>query len=175
VAETTRRAESVGRTDLQAAIDPRAVSPRPASDLGQRRPATGVDRDEGHELAARAPERIDTDVLAARSADERDQASARRRVLRWATADVRRGMPGRHWPDSLAQGCGGDDVNSLSTRNINFTTICYTGAGSARSTREGRRRRYALSTAEVGRTRVGGACRGATRVVQQAAIDPELR
>src|SRR6185369_163709 len=66
--------ESLGRTDLHAAIDGEGRRTETRSDLGSAFGDWESIREKVHELAARAPERVDTDVLAALRAAERDPA-----------------------------------------------------------------------------------------------------
>ena len=66
--------ESLGRTDLNAAIDHEGRLTETRSDLGSAFGDWESIREKVHELAARAPERIDTDVLTALRSAERDPA-----------------------------------------------------------------------------------------------------
>ncbi|MGV0802843.1 7,8-didemethyl-8-hydroxy-5-deazariboflavin synthase, partial [Mycolicibacterium elephantis] len=66
--------ESLGRTDLHSAIDSTGRLTDTRSDLGSAFGDWESIREKVSELAARAPERIDTDVLAALRSAERDPA-----------------------------------------------------------------------------------------------------
>src|SRR6202012_5169314 len=67
-------AVSSGRVDLNSAIDTEGRNTETRSDLDSAFGDWDSIRAQVHELAARAPERIDTDVLAALSSAERDPA-----------------------------------------------------------------------------------------------------
>ena len=84
----TRRGNRLGRTDLNAAIDSEGRLTETRSDLGSAFGDWESIREKVHELAARAPERIDTDVLAALRSAERDPAGCSDdEYLALATAD----------------------------------------------------------------------------------------
>ncbi len=65
MAGTRRRRESSGRVDLNAAIDTEGRRTETRSDLDSAFGDWDSIRAKVHDLAARVPERIDTDVLAA--------------------------------------------------------------------------------------------------------------
>src|SRR5208283_5188000 len=108
-------------------------------------------RARAHELTAHAPERIDTDVLAALRSAERDPARCTdNEYLALATADGPALEAVAALADSLRRDAVGDDVTFVVNRNINFTNVCYTGCRfCAFAQRKGDADAYSLSTAEV--------------------------
>ena len=129
-----------------------------------------------HELAARAPERIDTDVLAALRSAERDPAGCSDdEYLALATADGPALEAVAALADSLRRDVVGDDVTFVVNRNINFTNICYTGCRfCAFAQRKGDADAFSLSTDEVADRAWEAHVAGATEVCMQGGIDPEL-
>src|SRR5215203_3117341 len=86
--EPDEASESLGRIDLATAIDSQGRLTETRSDLGSAFGDWESIREKVHELAARAPERIDTDVLAALRSAERDPAGCSDdEYLALATAD----------------------------------------------------------------------------------------
>ena len=85
--------ESSGRVDLNAAIDTEGRNTEARSDLDSAFGDWESIRSHVHELAARAPERIDTDVLAALRSAERDPGRLHRRRIPGA-GDRRRSRAG---------------------------------------------------------------------------------
>src|SRR5215217_930754 len=86
--EPDEAAESLGRIDLATAIDSEGRLTATRSDLGSAFGDWESIREKVHELAARAPERIDTDVLAALRSAERDPGGCSDdEYLALATAD----------------------------------------------------------------------------------------
>ena len=86
--EPDEAAESLGRTDLHSAIDTEGRRTATRSDLGDAFGDWESIRDRVGELAARAPERIDTDVMAAlRSAERNPGGCSDDEYLALATAD----------------------------------------------------------------------------------------
>src|ERR1700722_11780510 len=119
---------SSGRVDLNALIDTEGRSTEARSDLLSAFGDWDSIRSQVHELAARAPERIDTDVLAALNAAERDPAACTdAEYLALANADGPALDAVAALADSLRRDAVGDDVTFVVNRNINFTNICYTG------------------------------------------------
>ena len=132
-----------------------------------------------HELAVKdvnAPERIDTDVLAALRSAERDPAGCTDdEYLALATADGPALEAVAALADSLRRDTVGDDVTFVVNRNINFTNICYTGCRfCAFAQRKGDADAYSLSTDEVAERAWEAHVDGATEVCMQGGIDPEL-
>ena len=86
--EPDEATESLGRIDLHTAIDADGRRTETRSDLDSAFGDWDSIRDKVHELAARAPERVDTDVLAALRSAERDPAGCSDdEYLALATAD----------------------------------------------------------------------------------------
>ncbi len=173
-----RRGVRVARPDRSARGD-RLRGP------ADRRPAAILDsafgdwesiREKIGELAARAPERIDTDVVAALRSAERDPAGCSDdEYLALATADGPALDAVAALADSLRRDTVGDDVTFVVNRNINFTNICYTGCRfCAFAQRKGDADAYSLSTAEVADRAWEAHVAGATEVCMQGGIDPEL-
>ena len=166
----------MGRTDLHAAIDSEGRRTETRSDLGSAFGDWESIREKVHELAARAPERIDTDVLAALRSAERDPGGCSDdEYLALATADGPALDAVAALADSLRRDVVGDDVTFVVNRNINFTNICYTGCRfCAFAQRKGDADAYSLSTAEVAERAWEAHVAGATEVCMQGGIDPEL-
>ena len=165
---------SSGRVDLTALIDTEGRNTEARSDLLSAFGDWDSIRSQVHELAARAPERIDTDVLAALSAAERDPAGCTdAEYLALATADGAALDAVTALADSLRRDVVGDDVTFVVNRNINFTNICYTGCRfCAFAQRKGDADAYSLSTAEVAQRAWEAHVAGATEVCMQGGIDP---
>jgi FO synthase len=168
--------ESTGRVDLNAAIDIEGRLTETRSDLGSAFGDWESVREKVAELAARAPERVDSDVLAALRSAERDPAGCTDAdYLALATADG----PGLDalaaLANSLRRDVVGDDVTFVVNRNINFTNICYTGCRfCAFAQRKGDADAYTLSYDEVAERAFEAYRDGATEVCMQGGIDPEL-
>ncbi|MCV7382508.1 bifunctional FO biosynthesis protein CofGH [Mycolicibacter longobardus] len=168
--------QSAGRVDLNTAIDIDGRATETRSDLGSAFGDWESIREQIHQLAARAPERVDTDVLAALRSAERDPAGCTdAEYLALATADG----PGMDavaaLADSLRRDAVGDDVTYVVNRNINFTNICYVGCRfCAFAQRKGDADAFSLSNAEVGERAYEAHRAGATEVCMQGGIDPEL-
>jgi FO synthase len=167
---------SSGRVDLNSAIDTEGRNTESRSDLDSAFGDWDSIRSQVHELAARAPERIDTDVLAALTAAERDPAGCTdAEYLALATADGPALDAVAALADSLRREVVGDDVTFVVNRNINFTNICYTGCRfCAFAQRKGDADAYSLSADEVGQRAWEAHVAGATEVCMQGGIDPEL-
>jgi FO synthase len=167
---------SAGRVDLNAAIDIEGRSTEVRSDIDSAFGDWDSIRAHVHELAARAPERIDTDVLAALSSAERDPAGCTdAEYLALATADGPALDAVAALANSLRRDIVGDDVTFVVNRNINFTNICYTGCRfCAFAQRKGDDDAYSLSTTEVAQRAWEAHVAGATEVCMQGGIDPEL-
>ena len=166
--------ESSGRTDLHAAIDTDGRITETRSDLGS---AFGDwDTVRQQVLSLSAPVKVDTDVLTALRAAERDPAGCSDAdYLALATADG----PGLDavaaLADDLRRAAVGEDVTYVVNRNINFTNICYTGCRfCAFAQRKGDADAYSLSAAEVADRAWEAHVAGASEVCMQGGIDPEL-
>jgi FO synthase len=167
---------SAGRTDLNAGIDIDGRNNATRTDLDSAFGDWDSIRAKVYELAARAPERIDTDVLSALRSAERDPAGCSdAEYLALATADGPAIDAVGALADSLRRDTVGDDVTFVVNRNINFTNICYTGCRfCAFAQRKGDADAYSLSTAEVADRAWEAHVDGATEVCMQGGIDPEL-
>ena len=132
-------------------------------------------REKVHELAARAPERIDTDVLAALRSAEHDPAGCTDdEYLALATADGPALDAVAALADSLRREVVGDDITFVVNRNINFTNICYTGCRfCAFAQRKGDADAYCRPSTRSP-TGPGRRTSPATEVCMQGGIDPEL-
>jgi FO synthase len=169
-------AQSSGRVDLNAAIDTEGRNTEARSDLDSAFGDWESIRAHVHELAAAAPARIDTDVLAALRSAERDPAACSDdEYLALATADGPALEAVVALADSLRREVVGDDVTFVVNRNINFTNICYTGCRfCAFAQRKGDADAYSLSAQEVADRAWEAHVQGATEVCMQGGIDPEL-
>lgn len=169
-------AESSGRTDLHAAIDAQGRLSEVRSDLGSAFGDWASIREKVRELAARAPERLGTDVLAALRSAERDPAGCSdEEYMALATADGPAMDAVAALADSLRRDTVGEDVTFVVNRNINFTNICYTGCRfCAFAQRKGDADAFSLSTGEVAERAWEAHVAGATEVCMQGGIDPEL-
>ncbi|MFM9034252.1 MAG: bifunctional FO biosynthesis protein CofGH [Mycobacterium sp.] len=174
--EPDEAAVSLGRTDLSTAIDQEGRRTVTRSDLGSAFGDWESVRDRVGELAARAPERIDTDVAAALRSAERDPAGCSDAdYLALARADGVALDAVAALADSLRKDAVGDDVTFVVNRNINFTNICYTGCRfCAFAQRKGDADAFSLSTGEVAQRAWEAHVAGATEVCMQGGIDPDL-
>lgn len=174
--EPDEATESLGRTDLHTAIDTDGRLTEARSDLDSAFGDWDSIRDRVHELAVRAPERIDTDVLAALRSAERDPGGCGDdEYLALATADGPALEAVTALANSLRRDAVGDDITYVVNRNINFTNICYTGCRfCAFAQRKGDADAYSLSVHEVGDRAWEAYVAGATEVCMQGGIDPEL-
>ncbi|BBZ41011.1 FO synthase [Mycobacterium conspicuum] len=168
--------ESSGRVDLHAAIDTEGRVTEARSDLDSAFGDWESIRAHVQELAVSAPQRIDTDVLAALRSAERDPARCTDgEYLALATADGPALEAVAALADSLRRDAVGDDVTYVVNRNINFTNICYTGCRfCAFAQRKGDADAYSLSAEEVADRAWEAHVEGATEVCMQGGIDPEL-
>lgn len=174
--EPDEAVESLGRTDLHTAIDTDGRLTEVRSDVDSAFGDWESIRARVHELAVRAPERINTDVLAALRSAEHDPAGCGDdEYLALATADGPALEAVTALANSLRHEVVGDDVTYVVNRNINFTNICYTGCRfCAFAQRKGDADAYSLSVDEVGDRAWEAHVAGATEVCMQGGIDPEL-
>jgi FO synthase len=174
--EPDEATESLGRTDLHESIDTEGRRTETRSDLESAFGDWDSIRDKVHELAARAPERVNTDVLAALRSAERDPAGCSDdEYLALATAEGPALEAVTALANSLRMDVVGDDVTYVVNRNINFTNICYTGCRfCAFAQRKGDADAFSLSTGEVADRAWEAHVAGATEVCMQGGIDPEL-
>jgi FO synthase len=174
--EPDEAAESVGRIDLHSAIDTDGRLTETRSDLESAFGDWDSIRDKVSELAARAPERVDSDVLTALRSAERDPAGCSDdEYLALATAEGPALEAVTALANALRKDVVGDDVTFVINRNINFTNICYTGCRfCAFAQRKGDADAFSLSTGEVADRAWEAYVDGATEVCMQGGIDPEL-
>nr|WP_238816056.1 bifunctional FO biosynthesis protein CofGH [Nocardia brasiliensis] len=174
--------ESAGRVDLNTSIDTegRNTESRSDSALGQDVVGAFGDwdtiREQARDLAVTAPERLDSDVLAALRAAETDPAGlSDADYLALATADGANLEAVAALADQLRRDAVGDDVTYVVNRNINFTNICYTGCRfCAFAQRKGDADAFTLSMDEVADRAWEAHVDGATEVCMQGGIDPDL-
>ncbi|MFF2556075.1 bifunctional FO biosynthesis protein CofGH [Nocardia sp. NPDC058058] len=174
--------ESVGRVDLNTAIDSEGRNTESRSDSALASDGLGAFgdwetiREQVKELAVAAPERFDSDVLAALHAAERDPAGLTDdQYLALATADGPALEAITALADQLRRDTVGDDVTYIVNRNINFTNICYTGCRfCAFAQRKGDADAFTLSASEVADRAWEAHVEGATEICMQGGIDPEL-
>ena len=174
--EPDEATESLGRIDLHSTIDTEGRRTEARSDLGNAFGDWESIRDRVGELAARVPERVDSDVAAALRSAERDPAGCSdAQYFALATADGPALDAVAALADSLRSDAVGDDVTFVINRNINFTNICYTGCRfCAFAQRKGDADAFSLSTSEVADRAWEAHVAGATEVCMQGGIDPEL-
>ena len=174
--EPDEATESLGRIDLHSTIDTEGRRTEARSDLGNAFGDWESIRDRVGELAARVPERVDSDVAAALRSAERDPAGCSdAQYFALATADGPALDAVAALADSLRKDAVGDDVTFVINRNINFTNICYTGCRfCAFAQRKGDADAFSLTTSEVADRAWEAHVAGATEVCMQGGIDPEL-
>ncbi len=195
--------ESVGRIDLNTSIDTegRNTESRSDSALGRglsdgssrgherarERDRSDTEvvgafgdwdtiREQARDLAVAAPERLDSDVLAALRAAENDPAGLTdAEYLALATAEGPALDAVAALADQLRRDVNGDDVTYIVNRNINFTNICYTGCRfCAFAQRKGDADAFTLSMDEVADRAWEAHVDGATEICMQGGIDPDL-
>lgn len=174
--EPDEAAESLGRSDLHSAIDGEGRRTANRSDLDSAFGDWESIRARVGSLAARAPERLDTEVSAAlRAAENSPGACSDQEYLALAHADGPALDAVAALADSLRRDVVGDDVTFVVNRNINFTNICYTGCRfCAFAQRKGDADAFSLSTGDVADRAWEAHVAGATEVCMQGGIDPEL-
>ena len=174
--EPDEATESLGRIDLHSTIDTEGRRTEARSDLGNAFGDWESVRDRVGELAARVPERVDSDVAAALRSAERDPAGCSdAQYFALATADGPALDAVAALADSLRKDAVGDDVTFVINRTINFTNICYTGCRfCAFAQRKGDADAFSLTTSEVADRAWEAHVAGATEVCMQGGIDPEL-
>lgn len=167
--------ESAGRTDLNTAIDTDGRNTETRSDIDNAFGDWETIREQVRDLAA-APQRLDSDVLAALRAAEKDPAGLTdAQYLALATAEGPDLEAVAGLADQLRRDVCGDDVTYVVNRNINFTNICYTGCRfCAFAQRKGDADAFTLSTGEVADRAWEAYVDGATEVCMQGGIDPDL-
>ncbi|MQY28567.1 bifunctional FO biosynthesis protein CofGH [Nocardia aurantia] len=172
--------ESVGRVDLNTAIDSEGRNTESRSDSGLGSEILGAFGDwetvREQVLSLSAPVRLDTDVTAALRAAEQDPGGLTDdQYLALATADGPELDAVAALADQLRRDTVGDVVTYIVNRNINFTNICYTGCRfCAFAQRKGDADAFALSAEEVADRAWEAYVEGATEVCMQGGIDPDL-
>ncbi|AWH97352.1 bifunctional FO biosynthesis protein CofGH [Dietzia psychralcaliphila] len=170
--------DSSGRTDLHTAIDSEGRNTDTRSDIGEAFGNWDVIRARAAELgaAALAPERADSEVLAALRAAESDPASLTDEqylALATATGDGLAAVAGL--ADRIRADVVGETVTYVVNRNINFSNICYTGCRfCAFAQRKGDADAFSLSANEVADRAYEAYVSGASEVCMQGGIDPDL-
>ncbi|MDO3648056.1 bifunctional FO biosynthesis protein CofGH [Nocardia mangyaensis] len=174
--------DSVGRVDLNTAIDTEGRNTESRSDSGLGQEALGAFgdwetvRENARDLAVIAPVRLDSEVAEALRAAEKDPAGLTDdQYLALATADGAGLEAVAALADQLRREVNGDEVTYVVNRNINFTNICYTGCRfCAFAQRKGDADAFTLSTDEVADRAWEAHVDGATEICMQGGIDPEL-
>jgi len=163
-----------GRVDLHTAID----SDGRSSDRREDFDSVYGDWDAVREDAVRmgAPERFDSDVLAALRSAERDPAGVSDAdALALFHADGAELDAVAVLADALRHDAVGDEVTYIVNRNINFTNVCYTGCRfCAFAQRRTDADAYTLSLEQVGDRAEEAWALGATEVCMQGGIHPDL-
>ncbi|HEY8828673.1 MAG TPA: bifunctional FO biosynthesis protein CofGH, partial [Jatrophihabitantaceae bacterium] len=163
-----------GRVDLHTAID---FDGRTADRRDDFDSVYG-DWDAVREDAVRvgAPDRFDTDVLAALRNAERDPAGlSDADALALFHADGPELDAVAALADGLRRDAVGDEVTYIVNRNINFTNVCYTGCRfCAFAQRRTDPDAYTLSLEQVGERAEQAWALGATEVCMQGGIHPDL-
>ncbi len=174
--EPDEAATSLGRTDLNTAIDGEGRRGEARSDMQTAFGDWNSVRLRAGELIARAPARLDTDVAAALRCAERDPAGCSdAQYLALATADGAALDAVTAFADAVRRDTVGEHVTFVVNRNINFTNICYTGCRfCAFAQRKGDADAFALSAREVADRAWQAHVAGATEVCMQGGIDPDL-
>ena len=175
--EPDEATESLGRTDLNSAIDSAGpVAPRPAA-TSAARSATGSRS--ARRCTSWRPARPNASTPTCWRRCGRPSGTrpgyTNDEYLALATADGPALDAVAALADSLRRDAVGDEVTFVVNRNINFTNICYTGCRfCAFAQRKGDADAYSLSTAEVADRAWEAHVAGATEVCMQGGIDPEL-
>jgi len=174
--EPDETVDSLGRTDLHAAIDSEGRRSGSRSDGESAFGDWDSIRRRAGEIAAQAPERLAADVAAALRAAERDPGGCTdAEYLALVTSDGPALEAVAALADSIRRDTVGDDVTYVVNRNINFTNICYTGCRfCAFAQRKGDADAFTLSVADVADRAWEAHVAGATEVCMQGGIDPEL-
>ncbi|MEV6431237.1 5-amino-6-(D-ribitylamino)uracil--L-tyrosine 4-hydroxyphenyl transferase CofH [Nocardia sp. NPDC051463] len=133
-------------------------------------------REQARDLAITAPQRLDSEVLAALRSAEHDPAGLTdAEYLALATAEGPALEAVAALADQLRREVNGDQVTYVVNRNINFTNICYTGCRfCAFAQRKGDADAFTLSMDEVADRAWEAHVDGATEICMQGGIDPEL-
>ena len=172
--------ESVGRTDLHAAVDTEGRTDDRRSDFAD----VYGDWDAVREAAVStssthatgAPAVLHAEGRAALAAAEADPGGlSDEHALTLMTADGDLLEQVCHLADDLRRETVGDDVTYVVNRNINFTNVCYVGCRfCAFAQRRTDADAFSLSLDEVADRAQEAWDLGATEVCMQGGIDPEL-
>ncbi|KXO97428.1 FO synthase (plasmid) [Tsukamurella tyrosinosolvens] len=165
---------SSGRTDLNTAIDVDGRNTDTRSDLGSAFGDWESVREQV--LSLSAPEKVESDVLSALRAAEKNPGGLsddQYRALAYADDAGLEALVAL--ADQLRKDVVGDVVTYVVNRNINFTNICYTGCRfCAFAQRKGDADAFTLSMKEVADRAEEAWQVGATEVCMQGGIDPDL-
>jgi len=172
--------ESVGRTDLHAAVDTEGRTDDRRSDFAGvygdwdsvREAAEITGGFEARKLAPQPPSE-GLAALKAAEADPGNLSDEHALTLMTAEGDLLRQVC--RLADDLRRETVGDDVTYVVNRNINFTNVCYVGCRfCAFAQRRTDADAYSLSLDEVADRAAEAWDLGATEVCMQGGIDPEL-
>jgi FO synthase len=165
--------ESAGRTDLHVTIDTTGRSSDRRDDFAE---VYGDWAEVGTRIAARAPQRLRSDVAAALRRAESDPAGLTDdEALALLDADGPELDALAGLADAIRADVSGDDVTYVVNRNINFTNVCYTGCRfCAFAQRRTDADAYTLSLEQIGDRAAEAWAAGATEVCMQGGIHPDL-
>ncbi|MDT4932814.1 MAG: synthase, partial [Pseudonocardiales bacterium] len=178
-----RIVQSSGRVDLHTAVDTEGRTSDRREDFDSvygdwesvREEAARLDSS-ARDARDRAPQRLDSDVLAALRSAERDPGGlSDADALALLHADGAELDAIAALADALRRDTVGDEVTYVVNRNINFTNVCYTGCRfCAFAQRRTDADAYTLSLAQVGDRAEEAWALGATEVCMQGGIHPDL-
>lgn len=164
-----------GRTDLETTIDTVGRSSDRRGDFDDVYGDWAQLREQVR--SSSAVERLDTDVVAALRAAERDPAGlSHDQALALMTAPEGPELEAVcALADDLRRDAVGDDLTYVVNRNINFTNVCYTGCRfCAFAQRKTDADAFTLSLEEIQARAHEAVAFGATEVCMQGGIDPEM-
>ena len=177
--------ESLGRTDLHAAVDTEGRTDDRRTDFststatgtrsGMRRRRRQRRRVRGSSLALLAPQPPEpvATLLRAAETDPGNLSDEHALTLMTAEGDLLREVV--RLADELRRDTVGDEVTYVVNRNINFTNVCYVGCRfCAFAQRRTDADAYSLSYDEVADRAQEAWDLGATEVCMQGGIDPQL-
>jgi FO synthase len=167
--------ETSGRADLHTAVDSEGRKQDRRGDFDDVYGDWNSLRDRVG--AGTAPSRVDTDVMAALRAAERDPSSlSSDQALALMCAPEGPELEALcTLADDLRRDAVGDEVTYVVNRNINFTNVCYVGCRfCAFAQRRTDADAYTLSLDEVAARAREAVDVGATEVCLQGGIDPQM-
>jgi FO synthase len=166
--------DSAGRTDLHTTIDTEGRTSDRREDFDSVYGDWETVRTEA--VRTSAPQRLDSDVLAALLHAEQDpQSLSDADALALLHADGAELDAVAALADSLRADTVGGDVTYVVNRNINFTNVCYTGCRfCAFAQRRTDADAYTLSLDELAQRAEEAWQLGATEVCMQGGIHPDL-